>query len=290
MQREKPSDPAQWVERNIKTFSKSGENSIRTGADEAAWGEPLVGFSRGDDPLYAQLKSMIGDFFWEPAEIFRLTFPDTEVRPEELTVISWVLPQTEATKADNRKETLFGSERWVRSRRFGEEFNVKLRVHLVQLLKEAGFMAVAPQLSPHFATRMSQAYEMASTWSERHAAHISGLGTFGLCDGLITPVGKAIRCGSVVAHVTVPPTPRPYRDHHAYCLFYSQGICGACIKRCPAQAISKKEGHNKKKCRDYVEGPIFQHARDTYGIEAYGCGLCQTKVPCESGIPAQERE
>ena len=34
---------------------------------------------------------------------------------------------------------------------------------------------------------------------ETHAAHAAGLGTFGLCDGLITPIGKAIRVGSVVA-------------------------------------------------------------------------------------------
>ena len=45
--------------------------------------------------------------------------------------------------------------------------------------------------------KMSEKYGMASCWSERHAAFVSGLGTFGLCDGLITPVGKAMRCGSV---------------------------------------------------------------------------------------------
>ena len=288
MDGEKPSDLGRWIEQKIKAFAKSAENTLRTGDGELVWDEPIVGFSRGDDPLYARLKSMIGDFFWRPVEIFRLTFPDAEIRSEELTVVSWVLPQTEATKADNRKETLYGSGRWVRARKFGEEFNVKLRVHLVEAFKEAGYRAVAPQLSPHFAIKMSQAYEMASTWSERHAAHVSGLGTFGLCDGLITRVGKAMRCGSVVAHLAIPPTPRPYQDHHAYCLFYSQGTCGACVKRCPVQAISKEAGHNKKRCRDYVEGPILQHARDTYGIEAYGCGLCQTKVPCESGIPVKK--
>jgi hypothetical protein len=286
VKRKNGSEKARWVEKTIKDFAKSGENSLRNEGNEIAWEEPLIGFSRGDDPLYSRLKSMIGDFFWEPVEIFDLSFPGVDVRPEELTVISWILPQTEATKADNRKETLFGSERWVRARKFGEGFNVKLRGHLIQVLKDAGYRAVAPSASPHFGVRMSQAYEMASTWSERHAAYVSGLGTFGLCDGLITPSGKAMRCGSVVARVSIPPTTRPYEDHHAYCLFHSKGVCGACIKRCPAGAISK-QGHDKKKCRDYVEGPVVRYARDTYGIEAYGCGLCQTKVPCESGIPVK---
>ena len=212
------SDLARWIEKSIKDFVASGENSLRNEENEIAWGEPLVGFSRGDDPLYAQLKSMIGGFYWEPIDIFHLTYPEADVRPEEITVISWVLPQTEATKADNRKETLFGSERWVRARKFGEEFNVKLRAHLVQALREAGYEAIAPSQSPLFGVKMSQAYEMASTWSERHAAYVSGLGTFGLCDGLITPVGKAMRCGSVVARISIPATARPYKDHHAYCL------------------------------------------------------------------------
>jgi ferredoxin len=284
MKRRSPSDSGLWIEKLIKDFTKSGENSLRNAANEKAWDEPLVGFSRGDDPLYVRLKELIGDFLWAPVEIFRLTFPEAHVQAEELTVISWVLPQTEATKADNRKETLFGSERWVRARKFGEECNIALRKHLVASLKEAGFEAVSPSLSPFFRTHMSQAYGLASTWSERHAAHVSGLGTFGLCDGLITPVGKAMRLGSIVARVSIPATSRPYQDHHAYCLFHRKGTCGACIKRCPVGAISK-EGHDKKICREYVEGPIVRHARETFGIEAYGCGLCQTRVPCESGIP-----
>jgi epoxyqueuosine reductase QueG len=98
-----------------------------------------------------------------------------------------------------------------------------------------------------------------------------------------------MRCGSIVARISVPATARPYNHHHAYCLFYNEGTCGVCIKRCPVGAVSK-EGHDKKKCREYVEGPIARHARDAYGVEAYGCGLCQTKVPCESRIPVKEKK
>ncbi len=273
-----------WIEETVRNYVRSAENTLRNEGNEPAWAEPLIGYSRGDDRLYPQLKSMIGNFFWVPAEIFKLTFPDTNAAPGDLAVISWVLPQTEATKADNRKETQYGSERWVWSRKFGEEFNVKLRSHVVEVLTEAGYQAVAPANSPLFGHQISDAYWLSSNWSERHAAYVSGLGTFGLCDGLITPAGKAMRVGSVVARMSIAPTDRPYTGHHDYCLFYAQGTCGACIKRCPAGAISK-EGHDKKKCRAYVETTIADHAREAYGIEAYGCGLCQTKVPCESGIP-----
>jgi epoxyqueuosine reductase QueG len=274
-----------WIEESVRDFAKSPENSLRNKENEPAFDMPLVGFSSGADPLYGKLKEMIGPFFWTPLEIFRRTFPDLWITADQLTVISWVLPMTRATKADTRKEKVYASERWYRARRFGEEFNVKLRNHVAAKLTEAGYQAVAPQLSPAWSIKTSEKYGIASCWSERHAAFVSGLGTFGLCDGLITPVGKAMRCGSVIARLSVPPTPRPYDDYHAYCLFFTQGQCGKCIGRCPVGAITEA-GHDKLKCKEYVDTVQAAHAREAYGLEAYGCGLCQTKVPCESRIPS----
>jgi epoxyqueuosine reductase QueG len=203
-------------------------------------------------------------------------------------VISWVLPQTEATKADNRAQAVYPAERWARSRIMGEAFNGKLRQALVDALAEVGVPAVAPMRSPLFESRPSERFVYASTWSERHAAYAAGLGTFGICDGLITPLGKAMRVGSVIARLRVPPTPRPYadEDHRAYCLFYSQGLCGQCIPRCPVGALSE-QGHDKTKCRAHLTR-TRAYVREAYGFEGYGCGLCQTGVPCESKIPSRE--
>jgi ferredoxin len=275
-----------WVEESIRDFAKSPSNNLGGTHDEPAFDVPLVGFSGGDDPLYAEFKTLIGPFHWTPTEAFTQAFPDVWITPEQLTVITWILPQTRATKADNRKETVNASERWFRSRKFGEEFNVKLRDYLVSRLSDAGYQALAPQNLSSFSVKMSERYGLASTWSERHAAYAAGLGTFGLCDGLITPVGKAMRCGSVVARLSIPATPRPYNDPHAYCLFFSQGgVCGKCMGRCPAGAITA-QGHDKAKCKEYIDTVERAHALEAYGLEAYGCGLCQTKVPCESRIPS----
>jgi epoxyqueuosine reductase len=126
----------------------------------------------------------------------------------------------------------------------------------------------------------------ASTWSERHAAYAAGLGTFGLCDGLITPAGKAVRVGSVIANIQIRPTPRPYTDHHGYCLFYTQGLCGKCIPRCPVGALSEN-GHNKRTCRSHIRPATEDYVKTNFGFEGYGCGLCQTGVPCESKIPTK---
>ena len=212
-----------------------------------SWDSPA-----GDDPLYPEYKKYVGPFHWTPLELFKLTFPSLKVTADQLTVISWILPHMETTKADLRREKVNPPESWARARIFGEEANVKLRKHVVATLGEAGIEAVAPMLSPQWARKESEQYVFASTWSERHAAYAAGLGTFGLCDGLITPRGKAMRCGSVVARIKVPATKRPYQDHHAYCLFFSKGTCGKCIQRCPADAITKA-GHDKKKCISYLQ-------------------------------------
>ncbi len=209
-----------WLTMAIRNFCEGPENTLQNEANERAWEKPLLGFSRGDDPLYEQYKEYVGPYHWTPGEIFTQTFPGLKVEPGELTVICWILPQTGQTRADNRQETVYPAERWARSRIYGEEFNGRLRQYVVETLRERGYQAVAPFLSSRWESKESERYVYSSTWSERHAAYASGLGTFGLCDGLITARGKAVRVGSVVACLRVSPDPRPYADHQAYCLFF----------------------------------------------------------------------
>lgn len=278
-----------WLQQAIKAFSNDSlENTLRKGGGEKAWGEPIVGFSKGDDPLYDVLKKDIGTFYWTPTEVYKKTFPEEkDASPQELTIISWILPQTRKTKLDQRRQKKYPSERWARSKVFGEQFNNELRQFVVDILLKSGHKALAPLLSPLWAERTSENYGLASNWSERHAAFISGLGTFGLCDGLITPVGKAMRCGSVIAHISLKPIQKPYSELHEYCLFYGKRICRKCVDRCPVGAITE-EGHDKAKCDSYINETASEYARRQYNLEAGSCGLCQTLVPCESKIPSDQ--
>jgi len=262
----------------------SPENSLKNEARELAWEEALIGFSSGADPIFQSYKEHVGPFHFTPEEIFNQTFVDSPATMDELTVISWVLPQRAITKADNRAQSFYPSERWVRARFAGEDFNIELRKHVVAELGKENIQALAPILSPLWKVEISPKFGMASRWSERHAAHASGLGTFGLSDGLITPKGKAHRVGTVIARLQIPPTPRPYSDHREYCLFFSSGSCMACADRCPVGAITA-EGHNKKLCLAHAAGTCAAYVKEKFGFDGYGCGLCQTDVPCESCIP-----
>jgi epoxyqueuosine reductase len=286
-------DSAARIEALIRdTLRDPALNTLQDPANERAWADPLVGFSCGDDPLYKQYKEYVGPFHWTPVEAFVAAFPDSEVAADELTVISWVLPQTEATREDNRRQETFPAERWARARVYGEQANDKLRQRIADALSAQGHQAVAPVLAPGWKSMRSDWYVFSSTWSERHAAYASGMGTFGLCDGLITPAGKAVRLGSVVARIQIPPTRRSYNDRHAYCLFFSGHkdsrtggrICGRCMARCPVGAITEA-GHDKDKCSEHTSRTTAKYVRSQYGFNGYGCGLCQTGVPCEFRIP-----
>lgn len=272
----------EWISDEIKSYMAGPENSMEKWDNELAWAEPLIGFSSGSDPLYDFFKQDIGDFYILPHEFMKYKY-GKEYDSAKLTVICWILPQTNSTKIDHRKETHFPSERWARSRFFGENVNVKLRKHLEKFLEQNGFEAVAPMISPIWKRAISSKYGFASTWSERHAAYAAGLGTFGLSDGLITPKGKAMRTGSLIVDAEIPASSRTYENHNEYCLFLTEGKCGKCMERCPIGAITEK-GHNKIICNKYVN-MTRQYVPRHYGFDGYGCGFCQTGVPCESGIP-----
>ncbi len=279
-------DPMTAMKEILSELLRAPENKLGMEAEEPAWddGGFLVGVARGDDPIFEMFRQYVVDEYLMPETLFDEKFPERHLPAKDLSVVSWVLPQREAVRVENRSCKEIPGERWIRNRIFGEEMNDLLHERFAEKLKMLGIDVAVPRTSPSWKRVMSPVYKDASNWSERHTAYATGLGTFGLSDGLITPVGKAHRVGSVIVGHRIEPTPRPYDRFDAYCLFLTEGKCGACIRRCPAGAISK-EGHDKDKCRTFLRGTVTPYAKERFGLEGYGCGLCQTGVPCEARIP-----
>lgn len=250
-------------------------NSMAAHGGMAIYDAPLVAFADAADAMFEELKSLhiVGPQFIEPNGWLA----------SAASVVSFFLPFTREIRVSNRAPGLVSQE-WASARIDGEAFLNTLKLFVAEFLRGEGCEAVAPSLDSRFClTTPTEGGCRVSNWSERHVAHIAGLGTFGLHKGLITPKGTAGRFGSVVTSMKLQPTKRVYDGTFDYCPYIADGKCGACISRCPAQAIAPS-GKDKTICAHYIDTEIKPRF-----APRYGCAKCNIAVPCEAGIPEFKR-
>ncbi len=237
--------------------------------------EPILAVASAGDPLFAELRAphIIGPHFCPPE--FWL--------PGARSVLSFFLPLTERIIAANRTDPGWPALEWLHGRIEGQAFQNKLAAHLAESLRQAGHAAVIPFQDPRYRQRAMPAAQaedgsalpgFTSNWSERHVAYVAGLGTLSLCAGIITKKGMAGRLISLITDLPLEPDKRPYSAYDEYC-----ARCDACARRCPADAISLEKGKEHPPCSAFLDRTREKHA------PRYGCGKCQTAVPCERGIP-----
>lgn len=270
-----------------KTYESLERNHFSTlgRPDHVMWDAPFFGVSKGDDPYYNFLKKHIGSFHWSPIEAFRLKYPD-ESNAAQLRVVSICFPQTMESKETQSKETVCPSREWIVTRGEWEPLIREFSEKITQNLQEMGTRSASIELLPGLMVHKDGNFGLSSTWSHRHAAYISGLGTFGLSDGLITKKGKAVRFTTLIVEAPLEVKDRPYADHHEWCLYFRDGSCGVCMSRCPIKAISER-GHDKNACADYEEVFSTKYWPKDIDKSDYilGCGLCQAGIPCQNGRP-----
>lgn len=227
--------------------------------------EPLIGIADADDDYFRefQKQNIIGKNF----------IPPNGWLNGAQSVISYFLPFTKEIRDTNLMPGM-PSQEWMSARIDGEKFNNAVRTFIVEELKKMNAHAIAPSLDKHFKIE-----EIISNWSERHVAFAAGLGTFGLHRAVITSKGTTGRFGSVVTTLKLKPTQRDYTKYFEYCPHITQGKCGACIAKCPINAISKN-GKNNKMCSEYIDKEIL-----SIYAPRYGCAKCNMGVPCEYRIP-----
>ena len=282
-----------WFQDTIEKFLKEDESNVMAVDGTPIWDATppiLVGFCDGNDPIFEEYKEIIGDFHLTPAEAYTKYCEKKEMTcsTEKLSVVAYILPAMEATKKENLEYSKdMPSERWAHTRLFGEKASRKLRAHLLSELKKEEINGVTP-MEERFLFKTHRKHKKgvwASTWSHRHMAFAAGLGSFGWSDGFLNEKGKAMRCGSIVIDFKLPSDAdkRP-PDPYYYCL-----KCGECAKRCPVDAIKPNDPtngtiHDKKTCGNHVMSTP-PYVKKNYGINIYGCGLCQVGVPCENSLP-----
>ncbi|RDY25074.1 epoxyqueuosine reductase [Romboutsia weinsteinii] len=226
--------------------------------------KPIFGFCDCEDEYFYKLKDhdIIGDHFKLPKQWLS----------EGKTVISFFLPFNETIRKSNSVDNQLPSMEWSDGKKNGQKLLNDLSIFLNSYLTEEGYKSIIPSMDKSFYNE--QKIKFTSNWSERHVAFACGLGTFGLSKGIITESGMAGRFSSIVTELHIPKKERKYKDVYEYCT-----NCGVCIHRCPVNAISIEHGKDHNLCANFLD-ELSEKSNPLYG-----CGKCQTKVPCEHSIP-----
>lgn len=247
-----------------ETINHFVKDHIRQGTFRTVWNNPLVGFADARDPLFNELKRMVGPSHAMPEDLL------TNAR----TVIVYFLPFTKETALAN-KEGRFASKTWaiayVETNQLIEEINNCLAA----VLHGKGLRSVSVPPTHNFDRE-----HLISDWSHKHAAYIAGLGTFGTHCLLITDKGCCGRLGSIITDAVITPTERPDSE---YCLNRYNNSCGACITRCVAGAL-RHDGFDRHRCRAFLLKNAVIHLQEG---SANVCGKCSVSVPCSFENPVK---
>lgn len=273
-------DKEDWNHRIAAYVNTAKENHVRSQdaiepklAGLRMFEAPVLAFGHADDPLFLRMQQpdAVGPHFKLPREWL----------PTARTVISCFFPFTEQVKTGMRKAALYPTPEWLHARIEGQAFLNTFSGWLRDKLAEAGCKSVIPAQDArfHVGSPGSGGTRFTSNWSERHVGFVCGLGTFGICAGLITAKGMAGRLCSIITEADFEPDVRPYQSVYEYCI-----RCGACVRRCPVNAVTLEHGKNHLPCSAWLDQMKVRYA------PRYGCGFCQTGVPCESHIPAHARQ
>ncbi len=268
---------------------------------------PLIGVTSGDDPIFQIFKEVVGPEHLTPNELW-LACGQNDIPPSQLRVISIVFPFVKKIRDESQNPIVLSNvklpaEIYSVGRNYANPFKKETCRQIVEFFKKKGFNAVAGMLSEAFTVIANGNFY--SNWSERHIAFAAGLGTFSLHEGLITEVGCNIRLASVVTNAPLEITNRKSDDPYANCLYYRNGNCKECVKKCPAKAITEK-GHDKIECYNYGQkverkmisriGQILKpHISRVNGklrppVFPVGCAFCQFGVPCMDKNPIASEE
>ncbi|NLM83751.1 MAG: epoxyqueuosine reductase [Clostridiales bacterium] len=232
---------------------------------------PIFAIARADDPGFKEIQrpEVVGPHHLLPEDWLS----------GAKSVISFFLPYERATVEANKKDPVEPAIEWIYTRVDGQRFLLALGAKIRDALIEAGYRAVAPycddryimQVNRNAAPGTEHVPPFSTNWSERHVAVVTGLGTFGMSTNFISKAGCAGRLVSVVTDWETEPDERDYDHWLGYC-----NSCGACVRRCPAQAhYTDRHGKDHEKCGAFIRKVCEKFA------PRYGCGKCQSGVPCE---------
>ncbi len=226
------------------------------------WNEPLISYSKANDPRFLLLKESVGPFHSMPGELL----PDAE------SVIAFFIPFIKEFAESNNQPGLASglwSKMYVETNRLIRDISVKVRDYL----DSKGIKSV---IFP--ATHNFDKEKLISGWSHRHVAEICGLGRFGLNNMLITEAGCCGRFGTIITNLEISIEDIKLPEQ---CLYKKSGKCGICVDKCESGAL-QRGSFDRFKCHLVCLGN-GKHYKGEGKAEV--CGKCLVSLPCSYKNP-----
>jgi epoxyqueuosine reductase len=215
--------------------------------------EPLVGFAPADDPRFAELRQAVHPTHMLPADLL----------PGARGVVSFFLPFASAVVEANARQREQVARQWVVAYVETNALIGRITTRLIEALARRGVRAAAEPATHNF-----DPVSLLSRWSHKSVAVITGLGSFGLHQMVITNAGCAGRFGSLVLDAPLPVTQADTRER---CLYFHDGSCLECVMRCPVGALDTSLPLDKQLCYQRLLAVAREH--EDLGL-ADACGKC----------------
>ena len=248
----------------LKNFIVNTINKMVSNADTITkYRRPLVSFSNIHKEDFRYLKRNVNPLHKVP----------TALLTDAVNIVSFFISFSEEIVIANRICSSIVEE-WAIAYAETNRLIDQISSKLVEKLHEIGVKAAWELPTYNF-----DKTTLTSKWSHKSIAKITGLGSFGLHQMIITDAGCAGRLGSIVINAAVMPTPKREKER---CVYYIDGSCTMCIESCPVGALTV-DGFNKKKCWQYILeiDKSFSYLSDKYKLKGPFdvCGKCATG-PC----------
>jgi epoxyqueuosine reductase QueG len=232
------------------------ENAVLESKSKELFRKPIVGFSSANNPLYEELKEIVGAEHLHPKDIL----------PNAKTVVSFFVPFSESVVKSNRKGQSVSRE-WGISYVETNSLINRISVNLVDYLDSKNIISATIKATHNYDEKT-----LKSAWSHRSAAVIANMGKFGLNRMVITSEGCAGRFGTVIISEEVPINNEEAME---YCIYNKNEGCLKCIKSCPQNALNIN-GFDRFKCNEQ----LLKNAEELSDI-----GLCDVCGKCVVSCP-----
>ena len=190
--------------------------------------------------------------------------------PGARAVVSFFLPFSPHIAFANQAHKDLVAREWAVAY---QETNKLIGQVISRLIDEMGAFGIRAAAEP--ATGKFDHDSLKSRWSHKSIAVLSGIGSFGLHQLVITDAGCTGRIGSLVVDINLPVDKPPQKER---CLYFDSGDCLDCVLACPVHALAEDEPFNRQACwqQCLLNGEFFLDL----GNDVHMCGKCAVLGPC----------